>query len=155
MMNTEQILKVLKNERECIKRQSEYATAKSFIPKCNRDCANCDLCLPDTEILEVYDFLINAYSMTEVHIKVSQEEADKLIEILNRNAKGGVRLAAIGYPDTGMSYPTFTIETAPDETAREIFHGICPYTNIKCEKWTCSVCKVEKRERKFMEGDTE
>ena len=104
-MNTEQILKVLKNERECIARQNG---------KCDRNCAKCDLCLPDTEILEVYDFLINAYSMTEVHIKVSQEEADKLIEILNRNAKDGVRLADIGYPDTGVSYPTYTVTTEGD-----------------------------------------
>lgn len=55
-----QVLKVLKNERECIKRQSEYATPRSFVPKCDRDCANCDLCLPEDEILEVYDFLIEA-----------------------------------------------------------------------------------------------
>ena len=106
MMNTEQILKVLKNERDCIKRQG---TAK-----CDRNCVKCDLCLPDDEILEVYDFLINAYSMTEVHIKVSKEERDKLIEILNRNAKEGVRLAAIGYPDTGESYPTYTVTTEGD-----------------------------------------
>jgi hypothetical protein len=50
-VSTEQILKVLKNERECIKRQNG---------KCDRNCAKCDLCLPDTEILEVYDALIDA-----------------------------------------------------------------------------------------------
>ena len=143
-MNTEQILKVLKNERECIARQNG---------KCDRNYKECDLCLPDDEILEVYDFLINAYSMTEVHIKVSKEEADKLIEILNRNAQEGVRLAAIGYPDVGVSYPPYTFET--DEYGREHFKGICPYTGKKCEKWTCSVCEVEERERKFMEGDSE
>ena len=64
-MNTDQILKVLKNERECIKRQSEYASPRSFVPKCDRDCAKCDLCLPDTEILEVYDFLINGYELLQ------------------------------------------------------------------------------------------
>lgn len=42
-----------------------------------------------------------------------------------------------------------------EETAREIFKGVCPYTNKKCDKWTCSVCEVEKRERRFAEGDTE
>ena len=146
-MNNEQILKVLKNERECIARQG---TAK-----CDRNCKECDLCLPDDEILEVYDFLIEAYSITEIHINVSQEEADKLIEILNRNAKEGTRLAAIPYPDVGVSYPTVTFDTVPDVTARAIFNGICPYTNIKCEKWTCNICEVEARERKFMEGDTE
>ena len=148
-MSTEQILKVLKNERECIARQGTE--------KCDRNCKDCDLCLPDDEILEVYDFLINSYSMTEVHIKVSQEEADKLIEILNRNAREDARLVAIGYPDTGESYPTVTVTTEPetDVCAREIFKGICPYTNIKCEKWTCGVCEVEARERRLMEGDTE
>ncbi len=144
-MNTEQILKVLKNERECIKRRCDL--------NLKRNCMECDLCLPDEEILEVYDFLINAYSMTEVHIKVSKEESDKLIEILNRNAKEGVRLAAIGYPDTGVSYPTYTIET--DEYGKEHFKGICPYTDKKCRRWTCSVCEVAEWERKFMEGDTE
>ena len=55
-MSTDQILKVLKNERECITRQNG---------KCDRDCAKCDLCLPDNEILEVYDFLINGYEMLQ------------------------------------------------------------------------------------------
>ena len=64
-MNTEQILKVLKNERECIKRQSECASPRSFVPKCDRDCAKCDLCLPDDEILEVYDFLIKGYELLQ------------------------------------------------------------------------------------------
>lgn len=52
-MDKEQILKVLKNERECITRQGNI---------CDRDCANCDLVLPDDVILEVYDFLINDYT---------------------------------------------------------------------------------------------
>ncbi len=55
-MNTEQILKVLRNERECIKRQNG---------KCDRNCDKCDLCLPDTEILEVYDFLIKGYELLQ------------------------------------------------------------------------------------------
>lgn len=55
-MNTEQILKVLKNERECIKRQNG---------KCDRNCKECDLCLPDSEILEVYDFLIKGYELLQ------------------------------------------------------------------------------------------
>ena len=48
-MDIQTILKVLKTERERIKRQN---TAK-----CNRDCKACELCLPDSEILSVYDFL--------------------------------------------------------------------------------------------------
>ena len=105
-MNAEQILKVLKNERECIKRQGTE--------KCDRNCAKCDLCLPDTEILEVYDFLIEAYSITEVHISVSKEESEKLFEILNRNAKDHIRLAVIPYPDIGENYPTVTVTTEGD-----------------------------------------
>ena len=102
MPNTEQIIKVLENERECIARQNG---------KCDRNCVECDLCLPDNEILEVYDFLIEAYSITEVHINLSQEERDKLIEIVNREAEDGVRLAVIPYPDIGVSYPTVTVTT--------------------------------------------
>lgn len=146
-MNTEQILKVLKNERKCIKRRCDL--------NLKRNCMECDLYSPEDEMLEVYDFLINAYSMTEIHINVSQEERDKLIEILNRNAKEGVRLAVIPYPDIGEGYPTVTLETDPDEYGREYFKGICPYTNKKCDTWTCGVCEVEKRERRFMEGDSE
>ena len=155
-MTTEQILKVLKNERECIARQSRPL---GEIPQCRKDdngvklCEYCDLCLPDDEILEVYDFLIEAYSITEIHINISKEESEKLIEIINREAKKGVRLVVLPYPDMGVSYPTVTVET--DEYGREYFKGICPYTNIKCEKWTCSVCEVEKRERKLMEGDND
>lgn len=51
-----QILKVLKTERVCIKRQGTN--------KCNRRCGECDLCLEDAEILEVYDFLIEAFTET-------------------------------------------------------------------------------------------
>lgn len=54
MAKIEQILKVLKTERECIVRQSDLS-------KCDRRCGECDLCLSDEEILEVYDFLIEGY----------------------------------------------------------------------------------------------
>lgn len=113
-MNTEQILKVLKNERECIARQSRPL---GEMPQCRKDddgvklCEYCDLCLPDTEILEVYDFLIEAYSITEIHINVSKEESEKLFEIINRNAKDHTRLAVIPYPDIGECYPTVTLTT--------------------------------------------
>ncbi len=152
-MDIQQILKVLKNERECIARQSRPLGEK---PRCRKDdngvklCEYCDLCLPDDEILEVYDFLINSYSMQEVHIKVSPEEADKLIEILNRNAKDHIRF---GYPDMGVSYPIDTVKV--NEYGKEHFKGICPYTNKKCDTWTCGICEVEERERKFAEGDAE
>ena len=71
----EKILKVLKTERECIKRQSD-------IVKCDRQCNKCDLCLPDDEILEVYDFLIEGYELlqdkgaAEFTIKVKRGEEE-------------------------------------------------------------------------------
>lgn len=64
-MNTEQILKVLKNERECIKRQGGTVKDGYYVSLCDRNCDKCDLCLPDTEILEVYDFLINGYELLQ------------------------------------------------------------------------------------------
>ena len=105
-MNTEQILKVLKNERECINTQSKG--------KCDYHCKNCQYRNSNTDKLEVYDFLIEAYSITEVHINISKEESEKLFEILNRNAKDHIRLAAIPYPDIGESYPTVTVTTEGD-----------------------------------------
>lgn len=56
---------------------------------------------------------------------------------------------------TFMKKNKLLAEELPDEYGREHFKGICPYTNTKCEKWTCSVCEVEKRERRFMEGDND
>lgn len=53
-MTFTQILKVLNTERECITRQGNPQ-------KCNRKCDKCDLCLPDSEILAVYDYLIKNY----------------------------------------------------------------------------------------------
>lgn len=67
-MNIEQILKVLRNERECIKRQTGSngtLMLDGLMGNCDRNCAKCDLCLPSTEILEVYDFLINGYEMLQ------------------------------------------------------------------------------------------
>lgn len=63
-MEIEQILKVLKTERECVARQNRPIEEK---PHCPQDyngmklCEICDLCLSDKEILEVYDFLIEGY----------------------------------------------------------------------------------------------
>lgn len=129
-MNTEQILKVLKNERKCIKRQNG---------KCDRNCAKCDLYLPDTEILEVYDFLIEAYSITEIHINVSKEESEKLFEIINRTARQDVRLAVIPYPDTGECYPTVTLTEEPltefDATPLSGDFKTVAYSRVMAETW--------------------
>lgn len=97
-MNIQTILKVLKNERECIKRQG---TAK-----CDRNCKECDLCLPDDEILAVYDFLIGGYeSMTDFDgnviksirldtSKLSEEEYQRLVDSLKCTNFG--KIEAIG-----------------------------------------------------------
>ena len=67
-MDIQQILKVLKNERECIARQSRPL---GEMPQCRKDddgvklCEYCDLCLSDDEILEVYDFLIKGYELLQ------------------------------------------------------------------------------------------
>lgn len=67
-MEIEQILKVLKTERECIKRQGRPLEEGE---QCLKDddgvklCELCDLCLPDNEILAVYDFLIGGYELLQ------------------------------------------------------------------------------------------
>lgn len=110
-MNTEQILKVLKNERECIKNNHDY---------CYEDCdESCPYYVSEKEKLEVYDFLIEAYSITEIHINISKEESEKLIEIINRETKEGVRLAVLPYPDVGVSYPTVTVTTEGDNGTKK------------------------------------
>lgn len=40
---------ILRNEKECVERN---------IAGCTRDCANCDLLLPDKDILAAYDTAI-------------------------------------------------------------------------------------------------
>lgn len=97
-MDIQQILKVLKNERECIARQSRPL---GEMPQCRKDddgvklCEYCDLCLPDDEILEVYDFLINGYELLQNEgaesysircdtSKLSQEEIDDFISKLKQ-----------------------------------------------------------------------
>ena len=134
-MSTDQILKVLKNKRDCIKYNHDY---------CYEDCdESCPYYVSETEALEVYDHLIQIIENEAIQIAdVSEEDKAKIVQSL---AKAGYNIA----PELAEKY------LGVDETAREIFNGICPYTNIKCEKWTCRVCEVEKRERRFMEGDTE
>lgn len=149
-MNTEQILKVLRAERECIARQGTDS--------CDRNCANCSLVLPDTEILEVYDFLIKGYELLQNEgaesymIKCTEPlSEDQLARF--KEEWGKASFTASFEPIKPL--PENLVTVVPDETAREIFHGICPYTNIKCEKWTCSTCKVEARERRFAKGDND
>jgi hypothetical protein len=129
-MDIQQILKVLKNERECITRQSRPL---GEMPQCRKDddgvklCEYCDLCLLDDEILEVYDFLINGYELLQ---------------------NEGAESYTIKFKE-----PLSAVMT--DEWGREHFNGICPYTGKKCGHWTCGICEVAERERRFAEGDTE
>lgn len=102
-MNTEQILKVLKNERECIARQSRPL---GEMPQCRKDddgvklCEYCDLCLPDTEILEVYDFLIRGYEQIEregadsyvLRIDIPEDERADLLEKLQSASTRNIML---------------------------------------------------------------
>ena len=97
-MNIQTILKVLKNERACIKRQGSA--------KCDRNCKECDLCLPDDEILAVYDFLIGGYesllspgekvtlSLKADRSKLSEEEYQRLVDRLKGTNFG--KIEAIG-----------------------------------------------------------
>ena len=47
--DAEDIIKVIKTERECVIRNKN---------ECNRDCANCDLVLPDEDIIKAYDYCL-------------------------------------------------------------------------------------------------
>ena len=55
-MNNERVLKVLKNERECIRRQGGTECPRNCDPV--RGCYGCDLVIDGDEILAVYDALI-------------------------------------------------------------------------------------------------
>ena len=104
MPSTEQILKVLKNERECIARQSRPL---GEMPQCRKDedgvklCEYCDLCLPDTEILEVYDHLIAQLETTAIEVKLDEENKAKLLKLLRESQGNLVRLpiGECGYID--------------------------------------------------------
>ena len=157
-MNTEHILKVLKNERECIKRQAGTTKDGYYVSLCDRNCDKCDLCLPDDEILEVYDFLINSYEMLQNEsaksytIRCKEPLTDFELDYLKDQLSCAETFTASFEP---MAFPEGLVAVMTDEWGREHFNGICPYTNKKCEKWTCGVCEVEKRERRLMEGDTD
>lgn len=102
-MNIGQILKVLRNERECIQRQgwsNGNVMLDGLMANCDRDCAKCDLCLPDTEILEVYDFLIHGYELIErqgadsyaLRVDIPEDKKDALLEGLQSASAGKVVL---------------------------------------------------------------
>ena len=37
-----------------------------------------------------------------------------------------------------------------DEVGKALFHNKCPYTDIECEKWTCSICEINEVEHGYM-----
>ena len=53
-MTYEEVLNIIKNERECVKRQNG-----SFCDN-QKDCKNCDLVIPNECVIEVYDITIEA-----------------------------------------------------------------------------------------------
>ena len=124
-MNTEQILKVLKNERECIARQSRPL---GKMPQCRKDedgvklCEYCDLCLPDTEILEVYDFLINGYEMLQ----------DKGAESYTIKCKEPLTDFELGYLTDQLRSTTITadIQPVPDNLRAIILGEDTNFENI-------------------------
>lgn len=60
-MNIEDTIKVLSNELACVMRQTG--------PGCDRNCAACDLVLPDEPVISAYQ--------TAINILRSQQEAEK------------------------------------------------------------------------------
>lgn len=62
-MEISQILRVLRNERECIHRQGGSECKRNCDPI--RGCTGCDLLIGGDDILEVYDFLINGYELLQ------------------------------------------------------------------------------------------
>ena len=135
-----QILKVLKNERECIKRQAGTTKDGYYVSLCDRNCDKCDLCLPDTEILEVYDFLINGYEMLQNEgaesytIKCKEPLSDTKLGILKGNLCDTESFTASFEP---FPLPEGMITTMPDtlykvtETPSEIRVEPTPIERLK------------------------
>ena len=152
-MNTDQILKVLKAERDCIKNAEDY---------CYEECGEyCPYYVPEKEKLEVYDFLINGYELLQNEgaesymIKCKEPLSEEQIARFKEewgNASFTASFEPISLPD---NLKAVILGESVDEYGREHFKGICPYIGKKCEKWTCNTSEVEAREHKFAEGDAE
>ena len=121
-MSTEQILKVLKNERKCIARQNG---------KCDRNCAKCDLCLPDTEILEVYDHLIHLCESEAIIIAdISEEDKEKIIRELANAGYGITPELEKKYlgNENPLSRKTFDGHRLGEIVVKD--HGICKIVDV-------------------------
>ena len=83
-MSTEQILKVLKNERECIKNNHDY---------CYEDCdESCPYYVSEKDKLEVYDHLIAQLETTAIEVKLDEENKAKMLKLLRESQGNLVRL---------------------------------------------------------------
>ena len=51
-MNNKEVIGIIKFEIACVNRQDT--------PRCKRDCANCDLCLPTEDVLKAFTRAIKA-----------------------------------------------------------------------------------------------
>ena len=146
-MNTDQILKVLKNERECIRRQSwsnGNVMLDGIMAHCDRNCAKCDLCLPDTEILEVYDHLIKIFEREAILIAdISEEDEKKIVQQLARAGYGiAPELAKkyLGVVDFSEINPITPVDRlkAPFERLKESLNenlGIKQPSRVMAETW--------------------
>ncbi len=73
MANREKAISVLQNEQECVRRQSGQG--------CDRNCAACDLVLPDTAIMAAYDMAIahlRAQAEAEANEPLTLEQLRKM-----------------------------------------------------------------------------
>lgn len=61
-MTNKRAIELLKIERECVNRNNQ-----PFGMNCNRECGKCDLLQNTDELIEMYDFVIDAmeYSVDE------------------------------------------------------------------------------------------
>lgn len=74
MPSTEQILKVLKNERECIEHNHDY---------CYEDCdKSCPYYVSESEKIEVLNHLISIVEGEAILIDVSEEDKKAIVEQL-------------------------------------------------------------------------
>ena len=74
MPSTEQILKVLKNERECILNNHDY---------CYEDCdESCPYYVSEKDKLEVFNHLISIVETEAIIIDVSEEDKKAIVEQL-------------------------------------------------------------------------
>ena len=73
-MDIQQILKVLKNERECIKNNHDY---------CYEDCdESCPYYVSEKDKLEVFNHLISIVEHEAIIIDVSEEDKKAIVEQL-------------------------------------------------------------------------